>query len=214
MKWLWRKITNGLTVVSDYLVALGPFGLFAIALLDSALLPLPGGTDAVMIALTLARPSWMPLYATAATLGSTVGCVIFYYISRRAGRRALDRFSEKKRARVRELVDRYDVMSVLVASLAPPPFPLKLFIITAGVVRMNVWRFALGVALGRGVRFFLEGFLAVRYGERAKEVIAENYPAIGVGLAAAVILFFVLRNLLRKKRSEVGATEAEAGKTD
>ena len=200
MKWLWRKITNGLASVTDYLVQLGPLGLFAVALLDSALIPLPGGPDAVMIALSLARPAWMPLNAAAATLGSTAGCVILYYISRRAGRRALDKFSARKQARVKELVDRYDVLSVLVASLLPPPFPFKLFVVTAGVFRLNVVRFALAVAAGRAVRFLLEGFVAVRYGEQAKEILAENFPLVGLGLAALVVVVFVVRGLLKRRK--------------
>jgi len=209
LKGLLDKIKDGLTSVTDYLVTLGPAGLFAIALLDSALVPLPGGPDAVMIALTMARPSWMPLNVAAAALGSTAGCVILYYISKRAGRRALEKFSERKQARVKELVDRYDVLSVLVASLLPPPFPFKLFVITAGVFRLNVLRFALAVAAGRTVRFLLEGYLAVRYGEQAKQVLADNYPVIGLGLAALIVLVFLVRALLKRKREGAGSAERE-----
>ncbi len=203
MKWLIRKITNGLTAVKDFLIPFGVFGLFAIALLDSALIPLPGGPDAVMILLSTQNPARMPLYALGATAGSVVGCLILYYISRRAGRRALDKFPPEKQARVKELVDRYDVLSVLVASVLPPPFPFKLFVITAGVFRLSVVRFALAVAGGRAFRFFLEGFLAVRYGERAKDLLAENYPAVGLGLAALIVVAFVLKRFLgRKKEAE------------
>jgi membrane protein YqaA with SNARE-associated domain len=202
LKWLLRKVTNGLTGVKDFLIPFGAAGLFAIALLDSALIPLPGGPDAVMLLLSAQSPSRMPLYAVGATVGSVVGCVILYYISRRAGRRALEKFAERKRARVKELVDRYDVLSVLVASVLPPPFPFKLFVITAGVFRLSLARFALAVAIGRAFRFFLEGFLAVRYGERAKDLLAENYPAVGLGLAALIILGFVLKGLLRRRREK------------
>ena len=200
MKWLIRKITNGLTSVKDFLVPFGAFGLFAIALLDSALIPLPGGPDAVMLLLTVQNPARMPLYALGATAGSVVGCVILYYISRRAVRRALEKFPASKQARVKELVDRYDVLSVLVASVLPPPFPFKLFVITAGVFRLSLLRFTLAVAAGRAFRFFLEGFLAVRYGERAKDLLAENYPAVGLGLAVLIVVGFVLRGLLRKRK--------------
>lgn len=203
MKWLLRKITNGLSHVSSYLVAFGPAGLFAIALLDSALIPLPGGPDAVMLLLSAQRPAWMPFYALAATAGSVVGCVILYYISRRAGRRALERFPPRKQARVKELVDRYDVLSVLVASVLPPPFPFKLFVITAGVFRLSVVRFAAAVAAGRAFRFFLEGFIAVRYGDRAKEVLAENYPIVGLGVAGLIVLFFVVRALMKRRKAGV-----------
>jgi len=172
----------------------------AMALLDSALIPLPGGPDAVMLLLSTQNPARMPLYALGATAGSVLGCVILYYISRRAGRRALDKFPPRKQARVKELVDRYDVLSVLVASVLPPPFPFKLFVITAGVFRLSLLRFALAVAAGRAFRFFLEGFLAVRYGEQAKEVLAQNYPAVGLGVAALVIVVFVVRGLLKRRK--------------
>lgn len=211
MKWLLRKITNGLTSVREFLIPFGAAGLFAIALLDSALIPLPGGPDAVMILLSTQAPARMPFYALGATAGSVVGCLILYYISRRAGRGALDKFSEEKRARVKALVDRYDVLSVLVASVLPPPFPFKLFVITAGVFRLSVARFALAVAVGRAFRFFLEGFLAVRYGEQAGELLKKNYPAVGLGLAALIVVVFVARGLLsRKAKKGDGGLETNA----
>ena len=211
MKWLLRKITNGLGAVSQFLVAYGALGLFAVALLDSALVPLPGGADAVMLLLSAAQPSRMPLYAAAATLGSTAGCVILYYVSRRAGRRALERFSAKRQARVRELVERYDVLSVLVASVLPPPFPFKLFVVTAGVFRLNVVRFALAVAAGRAFRFLLEGYVAVRFGAQAKEMLARHYPAIGLAAAALVVAFFAGRNLLRNRNQGARTRGREEG---
>ncbi|HEX8282270.1 MAG TPA: VTT domain-containing protein [Pyrinomonadaceae bacterium] len=210
MKWLIRKITNGLTAVKDFLVPFGVFGLFAIALLDSALIPLPGGPDAVMLLLSTQNPSRMPLYALGATAGSVVGCLILYYISRRAGRKALEKFSPHKQARVKEMVDRYDVLSVLVASILPPPFPFKLFVITAGVFRLSVLRFALAVAVGRAFRFFLEGFLAVRYGERAKDLLADNYPAVGLGLAALIVAAFLLKRFLGSKKGRPAEAETPA----
>ena len=209
MKWLLRKITNGLTSVKDFLVPFGAFGLFGIALLDSALIPLPGGPDAVMLLLSTQNPSRMPFYALGATAGSVAGCVILYYISRRAGRRALEKFPEKKRARVKEMVDRYDVLSVLVASVLPPPFPFKLFVITAGVFRLSLLRFTVAVAVGRAFRFLLEGFVAVYYGERAAKVIADNSVAVGLGVAALIVLIFVVRGLLGR-RGRPGA-EGEGG---
>jgi membrane protein YqaA with SNARE-associated domain len=202
VKWLLRKITNGLEAVKDYLVAFGPFGLFAIALLDSALIPLPGGPDAVMLILSAQSGSYalMALYALAATAGSVIGCLILYYISRRAGRRALEKFPPSKQARVKEWVDRYDVLSVLVASVLPPPFPFKLFVVTAGVFRLSVARFAAAVAAGRAFRFLLEGAVAVRYGAEAKDLLAQNYPAIGLGLAAVLVAAFLLRAWMGRMR--------------
>jgi membrane protein YqaA with SNARE-associated domain len=156
LKWLFKKITGGLSSATKYLVSFGPAGLFAIAFLDSAMIPLPGGPDAVMIILSTAHPAWMPLYALAATLGSMFGWL-------------------------------------------PPPFPFKLFVVTAGVFRLSVLRFAVAVAIGRAFRFFLEGFLAIRYGEQAADMLKQYYPSIGIAVAALIVTGFIAKTLLRKK---------------
>ena len=127
-----------------------------------------------------------------------VGSLGLYTISQRAGHRALNRFSESKQKRVKDLIDRYDVLSVLVASVLPPPFPLKLFVVSAGVFRLNVVRFVLAIAAGRTFRYLLEGYLAARYGEQAKEILARYYPVVGIGLAVAIIVFFIVKNLMKR----------------
>jgi membrane protein YqaA with SNARE-associated domain len=202
------KLTNLLTRLSEYFIALGPFGLFSVALLDSTFVPLPSSADALMILLTTANPGWMIVYAAIATAGSTIGCVILYLISKRAGSRALRKFSPAKQKRTKELIERYDVISVLVASLMPPPFPFKLFVVTAGVFRFSFSRFTLAIIAGRLFRFLLEGYLAIRYGAQAKEILAKNYPWIGLGLAVALIIFFIVRNRRRKPKLGTGVGES------
>ena len=199
--------------LSEVLITFGPFGLFVVALLDSSFVPLPSSADALMLLLTTAKPRWMVFYALVATAGSAAGCLILYYISRRAGERALRRFSEKKQKRVKDWIDRYDVISVLVASLLPPPFPFKLFVVSAGVFRFSVTRFLIAIIVGRGFRFLLEGYFAIRYGEQAKSVLARFYPWIGLGLAILVIVVFLTRGLLKRRANSASAVEEglEAG---
>jgi membrane protein YqaA with SNARE-associated domain len=197
LKWLLGRLAK----VSNYLITFGPFGLFAIALLDGAFVPMAGGPDAVVMLLSASRPGWMVFYAAAASLGSTAGCIILYYISKRGGRRALARFSPSKQARVKDLIERYDVLSVLVASLLPPPFPFKLFVVSAGVFRLSIMRFAIAIFAGRAFRYLLEGYLAARYGDHAKEWLAHYYPAIGVSLAVLIVLAFIGRSLWRHRQT-------------
>ena len=170
---------------------------------------MPGGVDAMLLILTASRPSWMLIYVASAVIGSTAGCVGLYLISKRAGHRALNRFSESKQKRVKDLIDRYDVLSVLVASVLPPPFPFKLFVVSAGVFRLNLVRFTVAIAIGRTFRYLLEGYLAARYGEHAKEILAQYYPSIGIGVAVLIIVFFIARNLLkRNQREQVSGVES------
>jgi membrane protein YqaA with SNARE-associated domain len=194
-----NKVTSALTRLSEFLVAFGALGLFAVALLDSSFVPLPSSADALMLLLTVAHPNWMIFYALVATAGSALGCLFLYSVSRRAGNRALKKFSQSKQKRVKELIDRYDVLSVLVASVLPPPFPFKLFVVTAGVFHFSLTRFMLAIIVGRGFRFLLEGYLAIRYGAQAKVILARYYPWIGLGLATLIIIVFLIRGLSKRK---------------
>ncbi len=206
MKSFLNPITKGLTRVSEYLITFGAFGLFAVALLDSTFVPLPSSADALMLLLSTAHPRWMLLYAFMATSGSAIGCWILYLVSRRAGARALRKFSEAKQKRVKDLIERYDMAAVLVATLLPPPFPFKLFVVTAGVFRFSLPRFMIAIVAGRAFRFLLEGYFAVRYGAEAKAILAKYYPWIGAGLAVAILVFVIARRLLH--RTPVEALES------
>jgi len=103
-----KFVTKWLTRLSEYLIAYGAFGLFALALLDSTFVPLPSSADALMLVLSTRNPSWMLLYAFMATSGSALGCWILYLISRRAGARALNRFSDAKQRRVKNWIEAQD----------------------------------------------------------------------------------------------------------
>ena len=211
MKSVLSPITKGLTRVSEYLITFGAFGLFAVALLDSAFVPLPSSADALMLLLSTAHPRWMVLYAFMATAGSAIGCWILYLVSRRAGARALRKFSEAKQKRVKDLIERYDMAAVLVATLLPPPFPFKLFVITAGVFRFSLVRFMIAIVAGRAFRFLLEGYIAVRYGAEAKSILAHYYPWIGLGLAVAILIFVLAQRRVMKRATPESPVEVLEG---
>jgi membrane protein YqaA with SNARE-associated domain len=202
-----HPFSKSLNRLSEVLITLGPLGLFVVALLDSSFVPLPSSADALMLLLTTAHPRWMVLYAAVATAGSAIGCLILYYVSQRAGKRALARFSERKQKRVKGWIERYDVISVLVASLLPPPFPFKLFVVSAGVFRFSVTRFLIAIVVGRGFRFLLEGYFAIRYGAQAKALLAQYYPWIGLGLAVFIIAVFFTRAMLKRRSGNEAEVE-------
>ena len=211
MKSFIHPLTKGLTRLSEYLVTFGPFGLFVVSVLDSSFVPLPSSADALMLLLSTTHPRFMIVYALIATAGSAVGCWLLYIVSRRAGARALGRFSERKQKRVKELIDRYDMLSVLVATLLPPPFPLKLFVVTAGVFRFSLLRFMAAIVVGRAFRFLLEGYFAIRYGAEAKAILAKYYPWIGLVVAIGVVLFVIIRKVFKRDPAAAVEQTLEAG---
>jgi membrane protein DedA with SNARE-associated domain len=113
----------------------------------------------------------------------------------------LNRFSAAKQKRVKELIDRYDMFAVLVATLLPPPFPFKLFVITAGVFRFSLLRFMIAIVAGRTFRFLLEGYFAVKYGAEAKAIIARYYPWIALVMVVGILLFVLIRRVLKRNDS-------------
>jgi membrane protein YqaA with SNARE-associated domain len=193
--WL-DKLKNGL-------VALGPFGAFLIALLDS-FIPIPGGTDLAVIALSARDPGLAPVTVLAAVAGSVVGSTIVYMGARKAGKAALSRIKPERRERVENLLGRYDVAAVAVAALLPPPFPFKVFNLSAGVFKLKVARFVLAVVIGRFVRFAVEAALAIRYGEAALEMI-KRHGLVVLGVVAALgVAFWAWRTVAARRAAPVG----------
>src|SRR5207237_9189166 len=106
-------IKQSLQTFGEWLVTFGPFGLFAISLIDSAGLPLPGGPDTVMILLSARSHGLLPLYAMVASLGSTLGSTMMYWVARRTRMLALRKIKPARRERIENLLGRYDMPPIL-----------------------------------------------------------------------------------------------------
>ena len=185
----------------DSLLALGLPGVFLVALLDSAGMPLPGGVDLLIMLLAWQEPSLFLVTAATAATGSTLGCLVLYRLGRTGGSKAVSRLDPDKRRWVVDKVRDNDTAAVAVAVLAPPPFPTKIFMLVAGLVGMPWSRFALAVFVGRMVRFTAEAYLAVRLGDRAIETLERNYPVIGACLVGGIVIYLVLKRFQRRPTS-------------
>jgi len=202
MKTFLLGIGSALKWLQTALFGLGPLGILAIGFIDAASIPLPGGPDVVVMGLSHRNHGMMPVYVIAAVVGSTIGSLVLFFAARKGGNAVLRKFSPEKRARVEDLLERYDILAMLLASVLPPPFPFKLFVLSAGAFKMQLWRFVAALIVGRGFRFLLEGILAVKYGEQATEIFKHNYPKIGLGVAAAIIVIYLFNSLLKRRRRE------------
>jgi membrane protein YqaA with SNARE-associated domain len=187
----------------EWLKALGAAGLFGISLIDSVGVPLPGGPDAVMIWLSGNSPGLMPLYALAATAGSAIGCTGLYVVARSAGVAALRRVAPQKRARIENLLGRYDLIAIMIPAVLPPPFPFKPFVLCAGVFKLKTWRFITAIFIGRGIRFLVEGWLAIRFGEDAGRIIKQHGWKLLVATAVIVVIAVLVKRTLSRRASDL-----------
>ena len=189
--------------LTNLVASLGPLGIFTVAFLDSSFLSFPVINDLLVIHLSIRNPAMMPVYALMAVLGSIAGSVVLYFVAKKGGEAYFKSHSGGRGARIREWMARNSFLAVAIPSILPPPMPFKAFVIAAGVfqVRMGVFIAALGI--GRGVRYFAEGFLAVKYGDDATRYLMQNK----LQFTAIVLLFilasyFVSRLILRPSANQ------------
>ena len=165
---------------------LGAPGLFMISFLDSSVLSFPIINDLLLIQLSMQQPSRMPLYALMAATGSTLGCILLYFIARKGGEAFFHSKAGKHGGAVRHWVERNGFGGMLTAALLPPPTPFKFFVFAAGVFEMPLASFASAIGVARLFRYFGVGYLAVRYGNDALPFLGRH--KLNVALAAVVLI--------------------------
>ena len=189
--------------VEAFASSLGGPGLFLAAFLDSSFLSLPEINDILVILMVTRNEELMPYYAAMATLGSISGCLVLYVLGRKGGEAIVrKRFTGPRLEKATGLFQRFGVLAIMVPALLPPPAPFKVFVLLSGVARVPWPRFCGAVAFGRGVRYFGEGLLAVRYGDQAIEVLGANGPLASLVLAVLVLFGGGAYILMRRKSTD------------
>jgi membrane protein YqaA with SNARE-associated domain len=180
--------------LTDTLVAWGPAGILLLSILDSAGVPVAGVFDALLILIAVERPGVAWLCAGLAVAGSTIGNSLLFWTARRGGRRFMEKAAPEGRAsRFREWFVRFGLVTVFVPALIPIPMPLKLFVISAGVLGTAPVEFIGVVFVARVLRYFGEVWLGVTLGKESPSFLrthAWNF-AIGAVLLFAVLYLFI-----------------------
>ena len=187
--------------LNGLLLILGIPGLFAVAFVDSAAVPLAGGPDALVLLLSWSRPAMVYIIVLAATTGSMLGALVMHGIALKGGEKILSRFKAEKIAWAEKKIQEHGTWTVIAGVLAPPPFPTKLIILAAGFLRMSRLRFCMAVFTGRLIRYSLLGYLAVIFGKHAAQILKDHYSAIFLVLVGSVVLFAFVRRLTLRIRA-------------
>ncbi len=190
-----------MAAIAAWATGLGGVGLMVIAILDSSFLSFPQVNDVLLIVLSTKYPERMVYYAALTTIGSVIGCFMLFAVARRGGEVFLrKRLRGAHVDRALRLYQRFGLLAVVVPALLPPPVPFKVFVLLAGAADVAPWRFGLAVAIGRGIRYFGQGYLAVVYGEHALVLVRTYGPEFGIGFAVLAILAAVITLRIRKQR--------------
>lgn len=179
--------------IANFLVAVGPWGLLALAFLDSCGVPIPGAMDAYVIFLAAKEPNRAYWYAAISVAGSVIGNAALFLIARHGGRRYLQRAEQGRSQRFRVWFDRFGLVTVFVPALMPIPMPLKIFVICAGALDTPLLAFLLAILLARTPRYFGEAWLGVRLGQQSTSFLRTHVMQF---IVAAVALFALLSVLV------------------
>lgn len=180
----------------------GGWGLAVVAFIDSSFGTLPIINDALVIALSLKHPERMVFYATMASLGSVLGCLTIFLMARKGGEVVLRKKASPERIeRMRRWYEKNEFLTVAIPAVLPPPTPFKIFILAAGVFQMRLRPFLTALSLGRSLRYFLWGFLAVEFGDRAVVYLRTNYLQVSGAAAGLMLLVYLLLRLAGRYRA-------------
>jgi membrane protein YqaA with SNARE-associated domain len=179
--------------------ALGAPGLFLISVLDSSFLTFPVINDLLLIQLSMQRPARMPLYASMATLGSLLGCLVLFLLARKVEEAAFHSKVGSRGHAIRHWVERNGFGGMLVAAMLPPPTPFKFFVLAAGVFEVPPLSFASAIGLARVIRYFGVGYLAVRYGANALPYLAQHKLQVGLIVIAFIAVSYGISRVILKE---------------
>ncbi len=210
---LLHKASAGLLFV---LKPLGVWGVGALALLDSALVPIPGGMDGILSFYVQANPKLFLLYCAMAAFAASLGSLVPFYIGRAGGELfLLKRINRERYERMRDRFERQEFFAILVPSMGPPPTPLKVFQFAAGVFEMKPATFLLATFVGKLIQFVIWSLLIIRFGPTISHTIARAFHqhlniVLGVGaLALVLIALWVARRMFdRRNREPLSMEEA------
>ncbi len=161
---------------------LGGFGLLILGILDSSFLFAPLGNDLLVVAFTAQKHSIpaMLYYAAMSTAGSVLGVLLVDLVFRPAGERGLEKHLSRQRIDyIKAKVDKDAVWGLIVACLAPPPFPFTPFVMGAAALQYPRHRLLLVTGAARMVRFTSLGVLALFFGRHilqwAKNSVLQDF---------------------------------------
>ena len=183
-----------LTGMVNFLAALGPFGVFLLALVDGVGVPIPGGVDVLLVVLAARNPEQAWLLATVTIIGSLLGGMALFYAARKGGEAYLAKYTREGRGRtLRRWFLEYGLVTVFIPALLVIPMPLKISEICAGALGVRVMPFFLTLLVARVLRYFGLAYLGMQLGE---EGAWPWVTAHGWHMGAFAVLLFILLYLL------------------
>lgn len=168
--------------------------LFVISFTESFIFPIP--VDPLMaLVILVQRQKWIyyvGLTTLASVLGGVGGYLIGLFLFEVIGKPIVDFY---------HMQDAFDRVAVMfrenafwaIFTAAFTPIPYKIFTIAAGVAKLNIFIFIIASILGRGIRFWLVGFIVKKFGKQVYETFIKHFDNATKVVLVVIILYIIWR---------------------
>ena len=163
--------------------------LFFFSFTESSFLFIP--PDVLLIAILLAGARQWFYYATLTTVASVLGAIFGYAIAvfffDTIGIRIIDFYNLADEIELaRNIFNNNAFLFTFVGAFTPIPY--KVFVLTAGFLKINFFVFLVASIIGRGFRYTIIAYAVKTFGERAS-VLLSRYSVV---LTLAIIVLFAV----------------------
>ena len=201
MKTIGHILAKYTAWVLHALAPLGIWGVFAIALADSALLGMP--VDAIVAFYVYQDHRRLLFYVVMASLGSALGSIPLYIIGYLGGEKVLrKRIPEERFLEIHRSFERHEFWALMFPGMLPPPFPFKIFVLGAAVFEMKLRDFLAAIFAGRFVRFLTLALLTLWFGPQIVELMGNVFRRHIYWVLGAVVLGTVVWLVMRRRGAE------------
>ncbi len=193
---------------------LGIWGIGALAVIDSASIPVP--IDALVIDYVVHDHAKFLLYCLMAAVGSGLGSLVPYYVGRAGGELfLLKRINRQRYEQLRDRFEKQEFLALMIPAMMPPPMPVKLVEFAAGVFEMKPVYFFLAIVCGKFIRFLIWSILTIVYGPTLLHTVMRSvreHRTLMLSIAGAFLVLlaaYVLRKLFDRNRGTKFPVEEE-----
>ncbi len=171
-----------------------------LSFLDSVGVPIVGGVDALLIAVSTVSPTHAYMAAIFAVIGSVIGSMVLYLIALKGGEVLLAGHTSSSRGRkLRHWFEQYGLVTVFLPAISPIPLPMKIPVFCAGALKVRLVSFIAAVAAARIIRYFALAYLGQRYGRDTLAFVEHHWvPILLVVLVLCVLAVVMLKVIDRE----------------
>jgi membrane protein YqaA with SNARE-associated domain len=191
-----------MTHIGEMLRAWGPAGVFLLAILDSAGVPMIGGVDVLLVWVAVNNASTAYPSALYAIVASAIGSMFLFYLARKGGEAYLSRYTDTPRgAKLKQWFLEYGLLTVFIPAFLPIPMPLKIFEISAGALGVSPWAFLLVLIAARIPRYLGLAWLGLHLGTGTIPYLKHHvWELLLVAAGLFALSYFLIRHFDRRRR--------------